>query len=117
MYRTSYPLGVKHKPESGPHDSVHMNENSLIERCLLLLSDLSFNPWRMMSWWNLGLVAQAYHELLSDHINDECIATLLPESAHNPPPAFQIDAWKRSEERRVGNECVKTCRVRGWQLN
>jgi hypothetical protein len=81
-------------PEMGPQDSVQANENSLIERMVLLLSDLAFNPWHLMSWWKVGLVAQTYHELMSDHVSEECIATLLPEAAHNPPPAFQLDPWR-----------------------
>src|SRR3546814_19497480 len=30
------------------------------------------------------------------------------------PPKAEIEWWYRSEERRVGNGCVSTCRCRGW---
>src|SRR3546814_12256477 len=34
-----------------------------------------------------------------------------PEPTHRPG----VESSGRSEERRVGNECVSTCRSRGWR--
>src|SRR3546814_7653257 len=39
-------------------------------------------------------------------------ATLSPFGAANSPPISRLVASKRSEERRVGKECVSTCRSR-----
>src|SRR3546814_13656664 len=37
-----------------------------------------------------------------------------PNVAPTPPPPPPAPTYQRSEERRVGQECVSTCRTRWW---
>src|SRR3546814_13193431 len=46
---------------------------------------------------------------------DEDIAVVI-EPSRNPVPPPEL-ARNRSEERRVGKECVSTCRYRGWPFH
>src|SRR3546814_3461575 len=71
----------------------------------------------------------AYEMRFSDWSSDVCSSDLLPDPAPNlmasimeripdcltssaPSPIRRNEPWPRSEERRVGKECVSTCRSR-----
>src|SRR3546814_3378831 len=66
----------------------------------------------------------AYEMRISDWSSDVCSSDLLPYSVLvgadgrmikqklGPFEAGEIERWARSEERRVGKECVSTCRSR-----
>src|SRR3546814_10851391 len=63
----------------------------------------------------------AYEMRISDWSSDVCSSDLPPAaprlsaSAAPPPADARVAAWprpRRSEERRVGKECVSTCRSR-----
>src|SRR3546814_14282063 len=78
----------------------------------------------------LGLVDLGERELLDeavereaaglpelDHAGDEGVRVGVPlEDAHRGL-SDEGDRVERSEERRVGNECVSTCRSRWWQYH
>src|SRR3546814_7696520 len=62
----------------------------------------------------------AYEMRISDWSSDVCSSDLLPGAGERPRPGVAADGGAaaarrrtpRSEERRVGKECVSTCRSR-----
>src|SRR3546814_17813071 len=71
-------------------------------------------------WGQARGTLQAAHILMWWSRIEECIATMKPRQCFRPPwniietGAMQQVAIDRSEERRVGKECVRTSRSRWW---
>src|SRR3546814_5567994 len=60
---------------------------------------------------DVGIVGDAAH-VLEDMIRIWKAKVCTPDKAALSAWWKQIDTWRRSEERRVGKECVSTCRSR-----
>src|SRR3546814_17973915 len=58
------------------------------------------------------------HEVLAKPISAKALAERIVMVLHNPRPFERRgDYFGRSEESRVGQECVSTCRSRWWPYN
>src|SRR3546814_21118636 len=86
-------------------------------------SDLDVAKLRMIQDWMAGkgvIRANSHIRAYSDHVSDAPMLDFADEAyAANPHPPLAKLARERgsSEERRVGKECVSTCRSRGSAYN
>src|SRR3546814_7555558 len=94
----------------------------LYSYCLLCLCDCRVLPYSVFSFFFFFKQKTAYEMRISDWSSDVCSSDLL---THRSTDVFYLafkgiitralcfkGSSKRSEERRVGKECVSTCRSR-----
>src|SRR3546814_15397888 len=83
--------------------------------CSSDLEDLSFAPEPshvLQTTFLLTLIFFSTPFAISSRVSFTLIRKLLPRITRRPPPRERDPPKKRSEERRVGKECVSTCRSR-----
>src|SRR3546814_4680869 len=101
-------------------------DRAVADGCILIQSLRAFGVRRVVLARSIFFFKQktAYEMRISDWSSDVCSSDLQPGTE---PPAGMVGvhveflhmqiAVERSEERRVGKECVSTCRSRGSQYH
>src|SRR3546814_9937649 len=92
-----------------------LSSSAALRGCVSFFSSLSFG---FLSFFFFFKQTTAYEMRISDWSSDVCSSDLPADresrSVHRPPVAREGAGFlrARSEERRVGKECVSTCRSR-----
>jgi hypothetical protein len=92
VHQSFYHLLAQALPENALANRADYESNHA-RRIQVLLTDLSFNPARVDSWWKLAITLQAYYERLSDRLSEECFEDVLPCAAHDMLPFDRLDPW------------------------